>query len=263
MSYRSVAPGDATLRITAMATGTWSDNRLYESMLFGPDGDNWFHAELTADGYATSAASAEAVTAELDVPLPLAGSAPLDSVFTIGGTAIDAREERTDPNPVPHRLRLSGGSVADADAVGAWTIDFGFEPAQDFVHTIRTTGEATSLNIQLASGPLPTHVYIDQVDWQQPVRLDFGAQGAAFRGVSGRWRYRLANVARRCRAIRRDGSDESGHPGSHQRKRAHLRGWAGAPRLCAGRRRYGVCAAPAGPYAHRHYGYRPRRTSST
>ncbi len=55
MSYRSVAPGDATLRITAMATGTWSDNRLYESMLFGPDGDNWFHAELTADGYATSA----------------------------------------------------------------------------------------------------------------------------------------------------------------------------------------------------------------
>ncbi len=37
-------------------------------------------------------------------------------------------------------------------------------------------------------------MYIDQVDWQQPVRLDFGAQGAAFRGVGGRWRYRLANV---------------------------------------------------------------------
>lgn len=198
MPSRNVTAGNAPVRNTALETGIWTDNRLYESILPGTDSDNWFHAELRAGSAAVSSAETavgtESVIADLDVHLPLAANAAdLSSVFMIGVTAVDAREA-SGSGSVPHRLALSGGTVNYTDKDTDWLVDFSKDRAQAFERTIESTGETSSLKIRLLMGPQPTRVYVDQIEWQQPVRLALAGRGAAFRGVSGTWQYEMTGV---------------------------------------------------------------------
>ena len=193
MTSRKVAAGQAPERNTALEAGLWTANRLFESTLPGPDGDNWFHVSASVVPTDTIQA-ATAITAELDVHLPLAAPSDLHSVFKIGVTAVDAREDGSAPAQVPHRLRLRGGSVNHTDSPSAWIVDFSQSRTQDFVRSVTTSGQTALLKVGFVPGPETTRGYFDQIEWVQPVRLALGGKGAAFRGVEGIWRYKLSGV---------------------------------------------------------------------
>ncbi|MFN2200564.1 MAG: C25 family cysteine peptidase, partial [Caldilineaceae bacterium] len=194
MGSRSVSPGDAPMRTTAVASGTWREYHTYESALPGPDGDHWFHAELAIPVTEESKAAITSVTFELSPDLPLVSDADIESTFVVAGTAVDARDSLAAPAQVPHILQLSGGSVATTEEADDWIVDFATDFAVDFERTMTTTGTADELTIRLLQGPQTTRLYLDTVDWRQPVRLNFAGDGATFEGVAGHWRYRLANV---------------------------------------------------------------------
>jgi hypothetical protein len=193
MASRKVTAGQAPERNTAFETGVWSDNRLYESTLPGPDRDNWFHAAKTVRPTDTLQA-ATAITAALDVHLPLATASDLHSVFKIGVTAVDARDSAQAPSQVVHRLRLRGDSVNYTDGAAAWVVDFSHNQAQDFVRTITTSGQTALLKVGFVPGSETVRGYFDRIEWEQPVRLALAGKGAAFRGVEGTWRYRISGA---------------------------------------------------------------------
>ena len=193
MQSRNVTPSGAETRDTAMEAGVWAANQVYESTLPGPDGDNWFHVAATVS-HTDTIQTATAFTADLGVRLPLANPPNIPSTFTIGGTSVDAREGGGGSLQMPHRLRLSGGSVDYTDAPDAWIVDFSSSDSQTFVRTLPVTGQTTELKVKLVPGEQTTLVYFDHIEWEQPVRLALNGKGAAFRGVAGTWIYRLSGA---------------------------------------------------------------------
>ncbi len=191
MAARDVAPKQADTRNVALETGVWKLNKLYESTIPGADGDNWFHlrGNLTPS---TTNANAPSFQADLGVRLPLAENAPLPSVFTLAVTA--AETDDTVQTQVPHRLQLSGGSVAYTDGNADWIVDFGQDKVQNFSRRIETGGRTTALTVKLLPNADGSAVFFDEIHWEQPVRLALGGKGATFRGVAGTWRYQAGGA---------------------------------------------------------------------
>ncbi|RIK35020.1 MAG: hypothetical protein DCC55_31580 [Chloroflexi bacterium] len=178
MAARTVTPGDAPVRTTALESGVWEDNRLYESTMPGVDGDHWFAAVLRALPAPAGAGAYEAAVAQvaLETFLPLARTPDTTAVLTITGST------RTTG---PHELAVGVGAVRTNLS---WSSANHY---QSWQQTLMVTEPATSIQLELLAGAVPRDIRLDKVYWQQPVTLDFGGKGAHFQGVAGVWRYTL------------------------------------------------------------------------
>ncbi len=191
MATRDVAPKQANTRTVALETGVWRLNKLYESTIPGADGDNWFHlrGNLTPS---TTNANAPSFQADLGMRLEPAENAALPSVFTLAVTA--AQTNDTTQTQIPHRLQLSGGTVAHTDGNAGWIVDFGQGKVQNFSRRIETGGRTKVLTVKLLPNANGSAVFFDEIRWEQPVSLSLGGKGATFRGVAGTWRYQAGGA---------------------------------------------------------------------
>ena len=164
MVVRSALPGAAPLRTTAIERGVWRNSVLYDSLLPGPDGDHWFAADLkTGPGQPPMM-----TTAPLSSALPLAAGT---TTLTITGSAY---------TPAAHNLQVQLGAAAKLatwSGAGGWT------------RTLIFTNGAASAVLALIPGTAPDGVEPDSIQWERPVALSFGGNGAAFAGAAGTWRY--------------------------------------------------------------------------
>jgi hypothetical protein len=180
MDERTVTPGDAPLRTTAIQTGIWEDNQLYESQMAGMDGDHWFARALQAAPVQSSAALTDTlVTLVLNRGLPPADALTTPTVYTITGSTRTLGR---------HQLRFNFGQVQQSFT---WTTTNYAEDWQT-THVVSATPDAIQAVMPASQRPL--EVRIDKVHWRRPVSLNFGGQSAAFSGVEGRWRYGLTNL---------------------------------------------------------------------
>jgi hypothetical protein len=169
MTSRSAMPGAAGLGV-AREQGVWRNNKLYDSVLPGPDGDHWFAGDLkTGPGL-------DPVT--LTVPLTQTlGVATGSTVLTVSGSAYTAGQ---------HNLSVAlGGEVHSASwsGTGDWSKTFTFST------------NSPNANVTLTPGSAPDGVEVDSVTWDRPVGLNVGGQGALFAGAAGTFQYQISNAA--------------------------------------------------------------------
>jgi hypothetical protein len=168
MGQRTVAPGTAALRSTAIETGVWRDPQLYDSTQDGPLGDHFFAADLRS--------GPGAPPARLSVPLsgllpPASGTMQL----TLSGAAYTAG---------PHTLELQG---AGGTATIAWANAGNWEQRA-------TLPVASAVELTLPAGAAVAGVLPQQIVWERPTRLEFGGRGAFFTGTEGVWRYQVSGL---------------------------------------------------------------------
>lgn len=169
MGSRSALPAGAPLRSTALETGAWQHNAVYDSTLAGPAGDHWFAADLrTGPGQPPAS-----LTVPLTPSLPLAAGTV---TLTITGSAYTAGQ---------HSLAVQMDTT---------TSKTNWSGAGTFSQTVSLAANAASAQLALVPGTLPDGVEPRGVAWSRPVTLDFAGRGGAFSGVPGRWRYQLANT---------------------------------------------------------------------
>jgi hypothetical protein len=166
MAARSVAPGAAPARDTALERGIWHESHVYDSWLPGPDGDHWFAARLSTD------AGAPPATFPITLPQALPPAAePLTA--TLSGAAFTAGE---------HRLEIASVDLRWYD-LGNWQ------------RTSVFAAGSGQIQLSLTPGNGPDIVYLDSLRWERLVRLSPGGRGARFDGVPGRWRYQIDGLA--------------------------------------------------------------------
>lgn len=170
MRTRAAAPGEAPLRSTAMEHGVWRHNQVYDSTQPGPDGDHWYSSELRSLPDTPSPTLAIPMTATL--PL-VAGTTTL----TITGSAYTTRQ---------HALALE---AAGTTAIRRW------QGGGDWSHGFSFADKVSSARATILAGTAVDGVEIDSVTWERPIALDVRGQGALFHGLTGVWRYQLANTA--------------------------------------------------------------------
>ena len=162
---RSVAPGSAPELTSARERGLAYTPAYYDSRRPGPDGDQWFAADLRADVGATAV---HTLTLAPNLP-PAAG----DATLTVTGQLYQGTAVHLD-------VQLGGATAAEL-----WSGQ-GFGSS-----TFALPDGATALTITLGAGDVPTGVLLDRVSWERPALLVLGGRGARFSGVTGSWRYTL------------------------------------------------------------------------
>jgi hypothetical protein len=177
MAVRPVNPGNATTRTTAIERGVWQANKEYSSNLPGVDGDHWFHRELKLDGV-TSAV----VSITINNQLPAAtGSAYYTVTLSSGSVATFTLQAQL--GDTPHPLLWSAQPPN-----GAWLDN-------QTVFSLPASVQQVEVKLtQIGSSSPNAAVWFDQMPWEQPAELNFGANGAHFRGVAGIWRYQWQNA---------------------------------------------------------------------
>ncbi|MCB0186853.1 MAG: hypothetical protein KDE31_21450, partial [Caldilineaceae bacterium] len=177
MGSRSVAPGSAPTRTTALERGQWRDPKLYESRFGGNDLDHWFHAKLISSQNNTI--PVESTSVEVTTQLPRVDGT---ATYTLALTS-NIRGQ--------HTLRVQ---------IGNQSADISWNPladgvfVQDWQYPYTTTVRSTSLAVTLLDAvattmPSDPITLLDQVAWEQPVQLAFQQNGATFTGLPGTWRY--------------------------------------------------------------------------
>ncbi len=169
MTTRSVAPGTAQTRSTALEYGIWHNSQFYDTTVPGADGDHWYSLDMRT-GPSQPPTTA---TLTLTPTLPLGSGT---TVLTATGAA------RADTR---HHLDITLDGVTRSavwDGVGNWTQ----------IYTFTTNG--AEVRVVLQPGSEADFIYIDAITWERPVRLNFAQKGAMFAGVAGVWRYQLSNL---------------------------------------------------------------------
>lgn len=183
MVGRNVVPAgssNAALRSTAMQSGIWEKNLLYESTMAGVDGDNWYHIAMAIDPAEDQPGSYPNLIIPLNHNLPLATSSGQASRFRLTGSA------RTVAN------RTIQVSLGNTTKTVNWT---NLKYYESWSHVVSSTvAHPESIQVTMLPGNSADSIRFDKVYWEQPVNLDFSSQGAAFFGVEGTWRYKLSNV---------------------------------------------------------------------
>jgi hypothetical protein len=181
MVSRAVTPGDAPLRSTAVETGIWEHNRLYESTMPGVDGDHWFAAALRTQPAQGGAVAAEAAVAQVELApvLPAAVTPDASAVLTVTGSTRTLGA---------HELAVQVG--ASRMTLPWYTSNY----YASWQQRLTTSEPATNLQLELVAGAAPRDIRLDKIHWQQPVTLAFEGKGGHFQGVVGRWRYVLAGL---------------------------------------------------------------------
>jgi hypothetical protein len=162
-------PVTTTARGDAIEQGVWRDNKVYDSLLPGADGDHWYAADFkTGPGQPPAS-----LTVPLTATLPLIAGT---TVLTVTGSAYTSGQ---------HTLTVTlGGQPKSAGwkGAGAWLQVFTY------------TAVGTSATVTLLPGAAPDGVELDGVAWKRAVRLQFGGRGAVFEGLAGAWQYQLTGV---------------------------------------------------------------------
>ena len=196
MTARAVAPGAATVRTTALETGVWEANQLYDSRYEGSDGDHWFHSNLLAA--ASTATVSAAAPREAEVANETNRTATTATVVSrlprVAETALYTVAVTTNIRG-QHTLRVKIGS--DQRDV-TWNSVPTTELVRNWQHVISSTVQSNLLDIAMLATPTNTDreatILLEKVAWQAPVLLDFGGNGAQFHGVDGDWRYQWSNL---------------------------------------------------------------------
>jgi hypothetical protein len=175
MAGRSVAPGSAPLSGFAFERGVWRDNKLYDSLLAGPDGDHWFATDMrVAPLVAGQPPEPPAVTQVLITPtLTLVNDTT--TITTTGSSYLDTT----------HTLNVT---LANTTLGAAWS------GIGDWSHTMMFPAPSKRIQLTLLPSSAADGYEIDSIAWQVPVLLDLHERGAAFTGRVGSWRYQLENI---------------------------------------------------------------------
>jgi len=173
---RSALPGAATLSPFVWVSGVWRNNKLYDSVLPGPDGDHWYAADLRIAPAPPGQPTPAPVTATAVVTpsLPLTGGTA--TVTVAGSSYLDAA----------HTLQV---------AIGGTTNTATWSGTGDWAHTLSFATPATTMLLSLPPVSGPDGYELDSVAWQLPATLNANGHGATFTGRDGTWRYQMTNVA--------------------------------------------------------------------
>lgn len=169
MAVESVAGSNGTTQTTGVERGRLSTRRVYQPLYPGPDDDHWFVAQLSVN----TAAPQPIFTATLPGTLAPVGGA---AVVSVSGTATTEGQ---------HILRAQIGSATSA---ATWT------GSGNWTQTLSLTLSAGSRQFTLTLGsPAADTLFIDIIEWELPVSLNFAGQGGAFRTTASN-RYQLSNI---------------------------------------------------------------------
>lgn len=194
MGSRSVAPGGAPVRTTALEVGRYQANSEFESTVPGADGDNFFIKKADTRPNENQAPADVTFAATLAHQLPLNNPADLDATITLNVSAYNAG---IDPRArIPHRLRVKLGNKTHTDDGDDWVVDFALNRVQDFARTITLDAASDQLEVTLLADGKRLGVAFDAIDYLLPAQLNFNSKGAIFQGIEGTWRYQLSNTVR-------------------------------------------------------------------
>ena len=181
MDERTVTPGDAPLRTTAMETGVWRNNKVYVSQYPGPDSDHWYAQDMKIDpGAQGQTEDYPTLTMQLDLALPAASGTP--SIFTPQLLTYIKGEYEVQLTLDGTTKTVTRDTTKDAVAVSDW------QPEAS------VNGTSNSVKLTLIPGDTAGGMLVDSLAWAQPVSLDLRNAGAIFQGVDGTWRYKLSNL---------------------------------------------------------------------
>ena len=198
MSAQPVAP--AAGAAIAYEHGHWTDNKLYDSIYAGSDGDHWFNMTMAATpGTPISDLKAANVPVSMTLPArsePSTFIAYVTAVLTPGSSYCLAGDKG-------YRLEaqmLSGASILDTQ-VNAWNPapNCMLEPYSAVMFT--TTANLDRCNCACCrTTAYNTGIILDRVSWERPVDLDFGgtaANGADFWTHAGAATFAMTNLPAR------------------------------------------------------------------
>ena len=168
--------------------GEWVDNRTYDSIYAGPDGDHWFHTDMRTD---PSMSPLNAPTATVAAPsvLPLVNTT---GMFTVGLTVwVRPPDSACLANLDSYRLNLTLGAQ---EKQVFWNPAPGCQLQQNWTLPVTMTGVSQNLLVKLMPSTHPLAIKLDRVSWARQVRLDFREQGADFWTDAGAWSYTWSNI---------------------------------------------------------------------
>ncbi len=173
---RSAQPGTAPLSDHVWVSGVWRNNKLYDSVLPGPDGDHWYAADLRIAPAPPGQPQPAPVTATAVITpsLPITGGTA--TVTVAGSSYLDAA----------HTLQVALGGTTNT---ATWS------GTGDWSHTLSFATPATTMLLSLPPLSGPDGYELDSVAWQLPATLNANGHGAAFAGRDGTWSYQISNVA--------------------------------------------------------------------
>lgn len=172
----------------AYTRGGWVDNRVYDSIYGGPDGDHWFHSDMRTDP-SMSPLNAPTATVTARSVLPLLNTTGL---FTVGVTVwVRPPDSACLANLNSYRLNVSlGGEEKQIN----WNPAPGCQLQQNWTLPISLTGTSQNMQVKLMPSTHPLGIKLDRIQWQRPVQLNFREQGADFWTDAGAWSYTWINL---------------------------------------------------------------------
>ncbi len=168
--------------------GTWVDNKIYDSIYAGADGDHWFNADMRVDS-STVANQIPTVTITPTMKLPAASG---QTTFTAAVTAfIRPPTSSCLKDLKEYKLQFLMGSDTPT---AAWNPAPGCAMQYDWEQSATTTGQPSTITLKLLPGSDATGIKLDKVSWVRPVTLNLGGKSADFWTDAGAWSYALSGL---------------------------------------------------------------------
>jgi hypothetical protein len=196
----ATAPAAATVTGQAFERGVWRNNKLYVSEYPGFDADHWYNSSLTVLGTATEGFPSASLPLSALLPDVAGESTYTTNITVVGLIPLSACKTDVKGYKVRADLLDSGGGVL-ASTVNEWNpapYNNGMCRNQDDWALAWTTAAkpATVRLTLLASGVAGynTSILVDAMEWERPVTLNFGSQGAEFWTAAGAANFTLNNL---------------------------------------------------------------------
>lgn len=202
MPARDATGGAGPTQNTAIERRVWRNNKLYDSLVPGPNGDHWFaHRLLTGPGSPSAVVTVPITTSlpkwSVRSFLPLAqvnaaGSMAIAPAVTEGATSTSEAATPRISLTVAGSAQTSGQHHLSV-RLGASAISARWSGAGDWQHTFTFTGaiDGDWATLTLVSGAMPDSVSIASIEYEASVMLSFAGRGGAFSGGAGVARYQL------------------------------------------------------------------------
>lgn len=196
----TIAPTVAAVAGQAFERGVWRSNKQYVSEYAGFDADHWYNTSLTVSGTATEGLPSASLPLTAQLPDAAGVSTYTTNITVIGLIPLAACQADVKGYKVRADLLDNAGNVL-ASTVNEWN------PApysngrcrnqDDWALTWTTDAKPAAIKLTLlASGVAGynTSILIDAMEWQRPVMLNFGGQGAEFWTAAGAANFTLSNL---------------------------------------------------------------------
>ncbi len=202
MPARDATGGAGLAHAIATEKRVWRNNKLYDSLAPGPNGDHWFAYRLLTGPGSPSAVVTVPVTTSLPkwsvrgfLPFAqgnAAGSVSIAPAVTEGATSAgDAATPYTSLTVAGSAQ--TGGQHHLSLRLGGSAIAARWSGPGDWQHTFTFTGAIGSdwASLTLVSGATPDSVSIASIQYEASVMLSFAGRGGAFSGSAGVAHYQL------------------------------------------------------------------------